>query len=289
MPQLAKTRIRIKADANNRDEPKNILTQNQIAFWRGADLQFEVGLFQGAAAFIDDVSNLDTLTLEIKTLASGSTAPDPATAPLMEQSVFLADITEVNWDAGTAQHALLEFSAAESNISAGEKWLLIYATTTDSPAETITLVAGKISVKEDGGPSVGDPDAIDPAPLSSAASDARYIRRDYVDLIFHGDLADEQSFGFWSPKIACRILGIQLAAQVAPTGAAVTVDLTVGGTEQTKIATLADAASDQETIYGTPLDVAADAAIRAIVKSIGSTEPGGYLTAKLIVQPQPAA
>lgn len=120
------------------------------------------------------------------------------------------------------------------------------------------------------------------AALYVAKADARF----FVPMTFIGSAVDEQVFGYFYVEKACTILGVQIAAQTAPTGAAITVDLVdAANVEQNKIGTLAASAKNQRTIYSTSLSVSAGTELRAKIKSVGSSTPGGYLTVNLICQP----
>lgn len=120
----------------------------------------------------------------------------------------------------------------------------------------------------------------------AAAYEAKASAFKLVPLLFAGNATDEQTFGYFYAEVATRITGMLITAQTAPVGAALTVDLvTTAGTEQSKVATLAAGASYQRTEYATPLDLAAAGAIRAKVKSVGTTTPGGWLMCYLITKP----
>ena len=109
--------------------------------------------------------------------------------------------------------------------------------------------------------------------------------RFYVAMPFHGDAIDEAIFGYFYAEQACSILGMLISAQDAPTGAAITIDLVNGaGAEQTKVGTLAAAATKQRTIFGSALAVAAGDVIQAKFKTVGSTLPGQNITVNLICQ-----
>ncbi len=109
--------------------------------------------------------------------------------------------------------------------------------------------------------------------------------RFFVTFHFDGDAVDEAVFGWFKAPLPCSIIGAQIFAQDAPVGAALTIDLVNGaGVEQTKVSTLADGASKQETIFGAPLVMAAAGEVQAKIKTIGSGTPGQNLTLILICQ-----
>lgn len=99
---------------------------------------------------------------------------------------------------------------------------------------------------------------------------------------YFGTLVDEATFGLFQADVDCQFTQVQLTCQTAPTGAAVTVDLLIGITEQTKIATLATAAKDQVTTLATALIVPKNSIVRAKIKSIGTGTVGSDLTMTLI-------
>lgn len=110
----------------------------------------------------------------------------------------------------------------------------------------------------------------------------------FVPMIFFGSAIDEQVFGYFYAERAAKILGVQMSAQTAPVGATLTIDLVdANGVEQSQIASLAAGSKEQRTIFASPFSVSAATAWRGKIKSVGSSTPGGYITANLIIQPNP--
>jgi hypothetical protein len=287
MPTLQRNRFRIKADAGEFAAPKDFFTSTTVKFWRGTDLQFEIGVF--FRAVLQSIANLASITIEIKEPANGG-APDPATAPLMMKTVLAVDLDDTVDDEtfanGTKQHALAVFTNTESNIPAGNKWLLVYAL--DDLGQKFTLAAGLCQVVEDGGPSTGDPEALEVGYYNEDQIDALLAAAKpiYISMFFSGTATDEQGFGYFKAKAACQIQGMQIFAQVAPTGRNLTLDLINGvGAEQSKVGTLTAGSTVQETTFGTPLTLAAGDVIQLKIKSVGSTEPGDSLTVQLFGVP----
>ncbi len=106
-----------------------------------------------------------------------------------------------------------------------------------------------------------------------------------VTMHFGGAAIDETIFGYYKAQGAQEIYGAQIFAQDVPTGAALTLDLVNNaGTEQTKVATLDAGASKQETIFGTPLVLASAAVVQSKIKSIGSANPGQFITVNYLVR-----
>ena len=256
------------------------------------------GLFQGSPATLDfaffdqlgaliDLSLYTDLTLEVwEDQESG--------ARLLEKTIAAEDFDLTcllaDWQAKSKQPVRFSITGTELNfaIATGTSktfYMVIGGTPVDGEPETLGYATLKLIKDRFGEP--GETVVADPASyLTAAQSDARYVREFLVPMAFAGELTDEQVFGYFKARSACRVIGAQLFAQIAPTGAAVTVDLINGAaTEQTKIATLAAGAAVQETIYGAALVLAAGDVIRAKLKSVGSAEHGEFLTCNLIIAP----
>jgi hypothetical protein len=173
MSTLARTRIRIAGDAACFDAPLDVNRHATPQFWRGNDVQFEIGVFFAGALM--DVSNLASLTVEIRAIVDGA-APDPSTTPLMGATVSSFDNTTTltTWQSGANQHAVVAFTAAQSNIVAGPAWLSIFVITNDDPGHVITLCAGPIGVREDGSGLATTPEPATETYYTAAQSDARF-------------------------------------------------------------------------------------------------------------------
>lgn len=283
MPTLSRARIRFKVDAADHSSLKDLFTAATPEHWRGTDLQIELGVFFNTV--LQSVANLNSLTIQLKD-ASLKTGP-----ALVSKTLSAGDLDntldQTTWDNGTKQHALIAFTKEETDLVLGgdEKafWVVISAITTDVPAQQFTIGVTSLRMREDG--DVGAPNPAGTA-FTQAQSDARYLQFGFPGLVFFGECADETIFGYWRAQQDSQVIGMQLSAQESPTGAALTVDLVNGSdVEQTKIATLADGAVVQETIFGTPLNVAAGGVIKGKFKSVGTTFPGSGLVAALIVKP----
>jgi hypothetical protein len=176
MSTLGRTRLRLAADTASFDAPLDVLRRATPQFWRGNDLQFELALFFNGALL--DVSNLASLTLEVRPLGANGGPPDPSFTPLMGATITSFDGTTTldDWNAGTKQHALVTFSAAQSNIAAGTAWLSVFAITNDSPGRVITLCAGAVRVLEDGAGLATTPTPAADTFYTAAQSDARFAQ-----------------------------------------------------------------------------------------------------------------
>lgn len=157
-------RIRIAADISDFDSPRNILTGRTPKFWRNSDFQIELGIFQQST--LQSLSNLASVTAEIRPIGESDTAPSNTVPLILAQTVpstnFDTTVTEESWKAGTAQQVTFTFSSAATAVDAMEAWLVIYATTSDATPKTITLCAGRISILESSGGASGTP----PEPIS---------------------------------------------------------------------------------------------------------------------------
>lgn len=177
MPQIGPNRLRFIGDATDPWKKQNVLTNATGEFAAGTDIQFELRVDQ--AGDLADVSNIESLTLEVKPTSSAGGAPEPSEDPLMEQTLSDTDLDNsldaASWDDGSKQHALFSFTKDETGLAAQDAWLLVYALT--SSGQLFTLVATNITIRQDGGPSVGDPAPATPTYYTGSQSDNRYLRQ----------------------------------------------------------------------------------------------------------------
>lgn len=100
---------------------------------------------------------------------------------------------------------------------------------------------------------------------------------------YTGNATLNQIFGIFQPQFPVQITGMQIFAQVAPTGAALNVTLVnSGGSSLGEVGVLNAGASYQVTTFGTPYNLAANNLIQFKLTQIGATIPGGYLTIVLM-------
>ena len=99
-------------------------------------------------------------------------------------------------------------------------------------------------------------------------------RRKYLSFYYEGIVQDEDTIvdGFYFDN-AVGIDGVTLHARVAPTGADITVDLMKDGAEESKVSTLTDASTYEETALVTEY-YATDERFGLKIKTIGSVEDG---------------
>ncbi len=123
------------------------------------------------------------------------------------------------------------------------------------------------------------------APVTQLVISAPTGPVNYVQPIgqFGGRVILNQVEGFWRVKAPCSLLGLQLNAQDAPTGANLLIDVIKGGVAQNKIATLTAAAKSEETIFGAPLVLAIGDIIQFKPTQVGSVKAGTNLDVKGIV------
>lgn len=141
--------------------------------WRGSDTRLHLALlFNGEPA---SVTHLATLTLEVRPLNEDDSPPSPDTPPLCATttSTFDTALTLADWNNGSAQHATLDLSAAQTNLPESDHWFTLYATTTGG--HTLMLAAGRLRVLPSGGPAS--------CPLPPEVPEGFY-RRDEADLLF---------------------------------------------------------------------------------------------------------
>ncbi len=174
MTTLGRTRLRLATDLAVFDAPLDILRRTTPQFWRGNDLQFELALFFNGTLL--SVSNLASLTLEVRPLGANGGPPDPSFTPLMGATISSFDDTTTleDWHSGAKQQAVVAFTAAQSNIAAGAAWLSIFAITKDTPGRVITLCAGPVRVLEDGAGLATTPLPAADTFYTSTQSDARF-------------------------------------------------------------------------------------------------------------------
>lgn len=172
--QATRERIRIALDVSKADALQDKLTLSTPDFWRGTDVQFELGLFYGATLL--DVSNLQQIRLIIR-----ESTTDPTGTIVMDKTISSFDNTlaQATWDDDTKQHGLISFIPNETSptfaagVTSKDYWLVITALTLTG--EKITLGTSICTVREDGDGSGSGPAAGDPTYYTAVQSDARYV------------------------------------------------------------------------------------------------------------------
>jgi hypothetical protein len=286
-------RIRLFCDRRKNDRIKDLITSATPYVPVGNDVQFEVA-FGDNGVLLDagTLASLASSTLDVKDKTSITTLRG---APIMTQTVGPAEIntglTQEQWEAGGENdcHCKFIFTKEETNIAVTkvdtDYHLAIGVISSGVPSQAATFAETILTLHEDGTGAAGAPPVNDPLYYTMAQSDARYGRM-MVPMLFFGELIENQIFGFFKAPLACRIIGAQITAQVPPEGdqSAVTIDLIDdANAELGKVSTLPDGITEQETIFTTPLQLAAGETVRAKTLTTGTTQPGGYLTMNLIV------
>lgn len=200
MSTIPRSRIRIAADLFNYDDLSDALRSDGEPFIpklrAGDDAQFEIALFNDGA-LLTNLSGIASVQLEIKPMhaeapeafdqddyeAFDLRGPGADTAPIrvktLAASELNADLTLIDWDtlAPDHAHAVITLDSAETRLAPGDRWLTLSLTTTDSPARTRTIAAGRLRILG-GGASQGAP-APTPAMqyYSASQSDARFARQ----------------------------------------------------------------------------------------------------------------
>jgi len=172
MSTLARRRIRLKIDAAQAtsEQFKDVNTSKTPELWKGNDVQFEIGMFFNDA-LITDISNIASLTVKVK-----ATTDKTGDALMTKTITSLSTITAENWTDGAAQHALVEFASADTNIPEGTYWMVVYVLTNDAIAREITLGCAAFKISEDGSNGRADSQASAGQAYTKEDSDARFVQ-----------------------------------------------------------------------------------------------------------------
>src|SRR5262245_2213698 len=136
---LSLRKIRLALDATSFDPPKDVNTGNTPALWRGNGVRVEFAIFENAA-LVSDLSNIDSVLLEVKATRHSDTdliAPTPLVFADLNESLTLEQ-----WAAGVLYHGAFELTGAQTNLDLDDEdhldaWLVISVLTDE--AEPITL------------------------------------------------------------------------------------------------------------------------------------------------------
>jgi len=171
---IPRKRIRMKCDAAKRtsDYMKDVFTSATPELWRGVDCQIEIGLFLNDV-LVDDLSNVSTITLEIKDAATRETL-------LLTKTVdeWDAGVDTAGWNDGSRQHAVFALSGAETNIDLADLlhrscWLVVSMVTVGGYA--VTIQGTQLLIVEDGTGTTADPPDLRDNYYTKAICDARYV------------------------------------------------------------------------------------------------------------------
>jgi hypothetical protein len=204
---LQSKRIRLKADAGKQttDYMSDVFTSATPELWRGNDCRFEIGLFLKDALIVN-ISTIESLSLEVKSITDRS--GDPVMTKTVEAADMDGTVTSETWIDRTKQHALVEFSAAETNVvlsgNSEDFWLVVSVVTT--AGKQITIQSTILKIVEDGAGSAGAAPEFPDNHWTKGEADARYVQQ-------HEDGAWAQwrngrwyhyieSTGLWYPEVA---------------------------------------------------------------------------------------
>jgi hypothetical protein len=178
-------RLRIIANRQTKKIRMDVLTEDTPHFLKPSDLQVELALFDDDGETIStDVDDLTSLTLTIKASAERT---GPA---LMEKTVLAAAMDDAvsveNWRLGVEEHAVFNFSAAETDIDLGGEdvvthYLLLTGISADEPPKELALANGVVIIEESGSgsellpPSGGAAGAGNPEGLIAASPGYTYF------------------------------------------------------------------------------------------------------------------
>lgn len=176
MIQLTSRRIRAVAETAKFDSPVGQNTNTGLRMWNGSPTRFDWRL-DYAGAVITDLSNLVSLTMQIKASTDGA-APSEGAEALVSKTVteFDDSLDAATWADASKQHAVFELTGAEANVGTGYKWLVLVASLTGI-ADPVTVAAGQLVSVSDGYDS-GAGARPDPAAsyLNTEQSNALYAR-----------------------------------------------------------------------------------------------------------------
>jgi fructose-specific component phosphotransferase system IIB-like protein len=175
--KISAFRNRLKINTAQQTGITEVLNGATPFTWNGSAVQFELGLFY-RDALVDDLSNIDQLTLEIKPL------DDLTGAALVSKTIssgaLNGTLSEADWADNDEDncHAKVELTGDEATFDLADQdantfWLVISILRDDG--EAITLGATQITVQEDGRGVEAPESVVTPTYLTLAQSDARYV------------------------------------------------------------------------------------------------------------------
>lgn len=151
--QLTRERIRWMLDQQSDGFAKDAITGARARAARGNDFQIELGFSVtiGDVNTLLDISAWQTVTFTLKDESNRGGAT------LMQKSISAGALnlllSQAGWDAGTDQHAIIQFSAAETNLDLGNQtekifyWSVRVGTNVGT---TVTVGEGELVLYDDG-------------------------------------------------------------------------------------------------------------------------------------------
>jgi len=109
----------------------------------------------------------------------------------------------------------------------------------------------------------------------------------YATFTYVGSAAVDELFGGLEATQALAIIGIQLSAQTPPTGDDIEICLVDGDDAEIAgtTAVLSAGESFEDTVFAAAITLITGDRVRAKIKQVGSSTPGGYLNAALVIGP----
>lgn len=150
MNHLSRQRIRMACDPGKDQAPLDLITNLPPNVLRGADVQFELGLFWNDV--LQPVTGLSSLTLEVRQTRTG----DPVIASTLTGATLDNSLTPETWANQTAQHAVFAFTKEQTALfniperGYDEFWLVVRALSTDLPPRRAHWTYGLVRVTEAG-------------------------------------------------------------------------------------------------------------------------------------------
>jgi hypothetical protein len=144
--------IRLFCDLAARNNVIDLNTSQGAAFYRGDDIEIDIGIGQGGA-LLTSPGNIASVTCQVFQSETDTNPPMmSATVPAANMNLGL---TQSQWSNNTSPfcHAAFVFPNSQTAVSLNGQatvnyWLRIVAQTTDTPAKIITLLDGPITVKD---------------------------------------------------------------------------------------------------------------------------------------------
>jgi hypothetical protein len=146
--------IRLFCDLAQRGgTPVDLNTGQPPLFFRGDDVEMDIGIGMGGTLLAPTLSNITSVTCQVFAKENDSNAP-MMSCTVLAAAMNLA-LTAAEWTADTTPfyHAAFVFSGSATSISLNgmasqNYWLRITLLTADATPKTITLLDGPITVKD---------------------------------------------------------------------------------------------------------------------------------------------
>jgi hypothetical protein len=152
MTALAPLAIRLFCDVAARNAALIDLNTGQAPlFYRGDDVEIDIGIGEGGALLAPTLSNITSVTCQV--FASESDTNAPMMSCTVAAAAMNLALTAAQWTGNTTPffHAAFVFPAGQTyiglnGVASQNYWLRIMLLTADATAKTITLLGGPITV-----------------------------------------------------------------------------------------------------------------------------------------------